>query len=59
MNIKATALIYTENLKLPKLQGAKSQTESAILRHFGGNYPAYYRKIDTKIAEFVKPQLYK
>ena len=58
-NIKATAFVYNENLKLPKLASAKSQTESAILRHFGGNYQSYYQKIDSKIAEFVKPHLYK
>lgn len=58
-NIKATAYIYNEHYKMPKLKGADTHSESALLRHFGGNFPTYFQKIDTKIAEFVKPNLYK
>ena len=58
-NIKAGAFIYNYMYGLEMHKSAKYKDESALLRYFGGNYPAYVQRIDSKIATFVRPSLYR
>ena len=59
INIKASAFIYNENFNKELLKGAKTRDESALLRYFGGNFPSYIHKIDTKMASLVRPTLFR
>lgn len=58
-NIKATAFVYNEMYKMKIHKSAKNKDESALLRYFGGDYPVYLQRIDSKISKFVRPNLYR
>lgn len=59
INIKAGMFVYNEMYKMDKLKSAKNKDESALLRYFGGNYPAYVQRIDAKISSLIRPGLYR
>jgi len=59
VNIKASAAILDYYMGLDKKAGAKTKTESALLRYFGGNFPAYVNKINNKITEFTIKSYFK
>lgn len=58
-NIKACAFIYNEMYHMEMHKSAKYKDESALLRYFGGDYISYVQRIDAKIAQFVRPALYR
>ena len=58
-NIKAGAFIYNEMYHMEMHKSARYKDESALLRYFGGDYISYVQKIDAKIAQFVRPALYR
>ena len=59
INIKAGAYIYNKFYHMEMHKSAKYKDESALLRYFGGDYISYVQKIDAKIAQFVRPALYR
>lgn len=56
-NINATAYIYTEMFKRAKLKSARTQTESALMRYFGGEYKWYSNRINSKIVQIINDML--
>lgn len=58
-NIKAGAFIYNEMYHMEMHKSARYKDESALLRYFGGDYISYVQRIDAKIAQFVRPALYR
>lgn len=56
-NINATAYIYTEMFKRVKLKSARTQTESALMRYFGGEYKWYSDRINSKIVQIINDML--
>lgn len=58
-NIKACAFIYNEMYHMEMHKSARYKDESALLRYFGGDYISYVQRIDAKIAQFVRPALYR
>lgn len=58
-NIKAGAFIYNQYYHMDMHKSANYKDESALLRYFGGDYFSYVQKIDSKIATFVRPNLYR
>ena len=59
INIKAVAFILNELSKEDLLKGTKSKDISMLRRFFGGNYKSYSDKIDRKIMEIIRPNLYR
>ena len=59
VNIKAVGYILNEFRKSPTMRGCKSRDESMLRRYFGGNYKFYSDKIDKKIMNLVRSELYK
>jgi hypothetical protein len=58
-NIKAGAFIYNEYYKMDMIKGAESKDESALLRYFGGNYPVYVSRIESKVLQVSRQNLYR
>jgi len=58
-NIKASALIYNEYYRMDLLKGTSTKDESALLRYFGGNYPIYVTRIEAKILQVSRQNLYR
>lgn len=54
VNIEAICYILTELKKQPLKKGAKTATESALLRYFGGNYQTYITRIAKKMFDIIK-----
>jgi len=59
INIRAGAFVYNKLYHQPMHAKANYKDESALLRFFGGSYTEYIDRIDSKIAEFVRPNLYR
>ncbi len=59
VNIKAGAAILNKYMDMELKSGAKTKTESALLRYFGGNFPTYVNRINNKITEFTVKSYFK
>jgi len=59
LNIRAFGFIYNTLYKMPMHKSAKSKEESALLRYFGGDFPAYSKRISSKINYFIANKLYR
>jgi soluble lytic murein transglycosylase-like protein len=59
INIKASALILNQYSKQELLKGSEFRDESALLRYFGGNYPSYVQKIENKMMEVIRLDVYR
>jgi len=59
VNIKAGAFILNKYTNMDKLKGAKTQTESGLLRYYGGNFVSYTDKIKFKISDLIKDSYFK
>jgi len=58
-NIRAGALILNEYFQMDMLKGAKTKDESALLRYFGGNFPVYVQRVEAKMFDVIRPNLYR
>ena len=59
VNIRAGAAILNKYMDMELKSGAKTKTESALLRYFGGNFPTYVNRINNKITEFTVKSYFK
>lgn len=57
-NIEAIGFIYTQLKAMPLKDGSSHAAQSALIRYFGGNYQAYFKKIDEVIIQLFRTKFY-
>lgn len=57
-NIEAVGFIYNELKNRPLKEGSSHAAQSALIRYFGGNHQAYFKKIDEVIIQLFRTKFY-